>query len=371
MKRKLTFNIPNSDSSRLNEEQTDETSGWSMPEIITHWVRHKRLIFSVTIAVMIVTAAVMFFLPDIYTSSCSILPSGNSDSKISRLSALAGLTGLGNTDDNSSELFPVILNSETIRDAVLNKEYSISKDNKTIPITLSEYFDNDKPHSLQKKLQNITTITFNKKTGVIEITAETEYPELSQGIVEQYLGQLEQYNLHERRSRAKENAEYLAGQVDKVRTELDAAEDILEAYQENNSDWAMTSDPQTLKDLGRLKRVVSIKSQTYLYLMQEYVSASLDAQKDVPVVRVLDRPELTTALTGPGRLRTTALMGIIAFFIMILLITSQTVLKQEVKPESLNYFRQELADAFPRINRLAGRINMRNGLKAEEVELNK
>ncbi len=371
MKRKLTFNIPDGDSSRPEERLTDETTGWGIPEILTHWLHYKRLIFGVTVAVMVLTAAAMFLLPNTYTSSCSILPSGNGDSNISRFSALAGLTGLGSTDENSSELFPVILNSEIIRDAVLNKEYSISKDNETVPITLSEYFDTDKPRSLQNKLKNITTITFNKKTGVIEIAAETEHPELSQGIVEQYLNQLEQYNLHERRSRAKENAEYLAGQVEKVRTELDAAEDSLEAYQENNSDWAMTSDPQTLKDLGRLNRAVSIKSQTYLYLIQEYVSASLDAQKEVPVVRVLDRPELTTTLTGPGRLKTTALLGMIAFLITILLITSQTVLKREIEPESINYLRQELADAFPRINRLAGRINMRNGLKAEEMELNK
>jgi len=209
---------------------------------------------------------------------------------MSQLKTLAGISSSSSSGENSSELFPVILRSQTIRDAILDKEYSFTQDGNMQTMTLSEYFDQDDPDLLRIRLKGITSVSIAKKTGVVSLSVETEHSRLSQLIAKEYINQLEKYNLYHRKSHAGENVAYLSGQIAQTRMELEQAEDSLQAFQDTNSDWAGSTDPETIKMMARLKRDVTVKSQTYLFLMQEHEAAKLDTKKDVPIVRILDNP---------------------------------------------------------------------------------
>ena len=115
------------------------------------------------------------FVPNTYLSTATILPSGQID-KMSELKSLAGLSGLVTNDENSSALFPVILKSRLIKDALLKKEFVANQKADKKVITLPEYFDEDNPDVLYTQLAEITSMNVSKKDGVIRLGVETRYP---------------------------------------------------------------------------------------------------------------------------------------------------------------------------------------------------
>lgn len=327
-------------------------------DLLRLFLDRKRLIAVVTFAVMMLTAAVVVFIPNRYRSVATILPSDTSK-KVSALQNLADLTGMPSTESSPSELYPTILVSRAIQSAVLEQRYAFSHDGADHALTLPEYFGVDNPDLLRRKLNGITLVTADKKTGVVTVGVETTMPELSQAVAGRYLTQLEEFNRHQRRSQARENADYLARQMAQTKTELETAEDELERFRQYNSDWPISSDAGLVRDLGRLQRAVEVKTQTYLYLSREYESAQLEAQKDIPIVSVLDVPSLPTVKSGPHRSIIVFLAGCVALMGTLFFLALSAAMSGRLagfRRSGWNDLRHETAEAFPRINRLAGRL---------------
>ncbi|MEW5923016.1 MAG: GNVR domain-containing protein [Candidatus Zixiibacteriota bacterium] len=293
----------------------------------------RKFLSGCVLSVMIVTAIVVLLLPNQYRSTASILPSGKVD-KMAQLKSLADLDAFMTQDENSSEMFPTILTSRTVMDAVLAGEYSFIHDEKVKSLTLAEYFDQDNPERLRQALAEISTFDMDKKTGVIGLSVETKYPRLSKAILSRYLEELESFNMHKRRSQAKDNARFLEREVADRDQQLRKAEEKLQDYQTVNRDWEMTSDPEILKNLMQLKRDVEVKSKTYILVLEQYELARLDAQKDVPIVRILDNPSVPTLKSGPRRMITTFLAGFLTFFLAAFwIIASDSAAKKGYKTE--------------------------------------
>lgn len=321
------------------------------------FVKRKKWIAVTVGAVVLMVMVIMLLLPNKYKSTATILPSGAVD-KMSGLKELAGFGSFPSTDENSSELFPVILRSHLIRDAVLNKEYSFTHQSKPMTLTLAKYFNQDNPDKLREALTRITSVSMDKKNGVISVTVETKYPKFSRDILNQYLGELETFNLHKRRSRAKDNAQYLARQLKEMQRELEQAEDSLEQFQLVNRDWAVSSDPAITKMLSRQQRDIEVKSKTYLFLRQEYEITKLDAQKDVPIVRILDRPSLPTKKSGPHRGLAIVVCGMASLFAtLFFIVVFEALKKRSTGPdrESYQILTKDLQRTFPRVTRLVTR----------------
>jgi uncharacterized protein involved in exopolysaccharide biosynthesis len=284
-------------------------------DVVKMLLRKKRLIFGAVIVTMVIASIVLLLTPDRYTSFASILPTG----KGNNLSGLKELVGLGMnmavTDENSSYLFPTILGSNYVRNALIRKEYSFTHKSKRKTLTLRQYFGEDNPDLLRRAVRNLIMAEMDDATGVIVLSVETTYPEFSQAILKQALIELENFNIHKRSSSARENVRYLERELAAKEEELREAEDRLEEYQKSNRNWAGTSDPTLLKTLSRLEQDVTIKLNTYTYLRGQYETARLEEQKDIPIVRVLDEPSLPTTKSGPFRKKNVLLSGIIAFLI--------------------------------------------------------
>ncbi|MFH1373067.1 MAG: Wzz/FepE/Etk N-terminal domain-containing protein [bacterium] len=320
-------------------------------------VRRKKWIAAISGAVVVVACGIMLLMPNMYTSSAVILPSGGAD-KMFQLKDLAGLGSLTTRDENSSELFPVILQSRSIHDAVLKHEYSFTHRSEPMKLTLAEYFKQDNPDRLHRALAAITSVALDKKTGVIGISVETKYPEFSQQVLNRYLAELETFNLHKRRSQARDNARYLDRQFKAIEQELALSEDSMEQFQLVNRDWTGSTSPEILKQLARFERDIALKSKTYLFLRQEYEVAKLDAQKDVPIVRVLDSPSLPVQKSGPRRLMTVVISGMVALFLSVFSIIALEGLKKRGSgPDRQSYHEltSDLRREFPRVARLVTR----------------
>lgn len=340
------------------DESEAKNNDTAIFDLLRLFVGRKRLIGAVTLAVMILTATAVILIPNRYRSVATILPSDTSK-KVSALQSLADLTGMPSTDASPSELYPTILSSQAIQSMVLEKRFAFSHDGKQSDLSLADYFGQDNPDLLRGKLAAITRISGDKKTGVVTLSVETTVPELSQAVAAQYLAQLENFNRHQRRSQARENADYLNRQMAQTKTELETAEDELQVFRQYNSDWPVSSDAGLVKELSRLQRAVEVKTQTYLYLSREYESAQLEAQKDIPIVSILDKPSLPTVKSGPHRSIIVLLAGGVAFMGTLFFLALTTALSGRLPgPHQLRWtdLRRETAEAFPRMTRLAGRL---------------
>jgi uncharacterized protein involved in exopolysaccharide biosynthesis len=318
----------------------------------------RRLVIGLTFAVMVLTAVYLLLQPNLYTSTATILPSGKNNS-VSALKSLVGLGDFVDTDENSSALYPVVLRSNLVVDAVLEKEYSFTHQSKPMQSTLTDYFDIENRDRLRAALKDATSISSDNRTGEIMVGVETKYPALSQAVLENYLTQLEDFNRNKRRSAGRDNEKYLTQQLVGIGEELWTAEDNLERFQKANIDWAMTGSPEILKELGRLQREVTVKSATYTLLMQELEMARLEAQKDIPIIGILDMPSLPTTKSGPFRRNTIILSGIITFLLLVFTLILRQLITQAIAgsgKEDYGDLRNDMLTAFPRTRETLNRI---------------
>lgn len=319
----------------------------------------RRLVIGITCVVTVLTATYLLLQPNLYTSTATILPSG----KTSNFSALTSLVGLGSSlgapDENSSMLYPVVLRSNLIVDAVLDQEYTFVDQAETRTVSLADYFGIENRDRLRTALRTATSVNSDYQTGEISIGVETQYPALSQAITGNYLLQLEDFNRNKRRSSARDNEKYLARQLAAVKQELQASEDALESFRQTNLDWAISGSPEILKEHGRLLREVDARTATYTLLTQEHEMAKLEAQKDIPVIRILDAPSLPTVKSGPFRRNLIIFSGVITFIIVTFILIVRHLAMQAINGDGRDeyeHLRHEVETAFPRTRTAINRI---------------
>ncbi len=344
MKNRITFkNLKNnlhinslSESDMLEKSTPDFELQINLIDIIKLGLSNKKFIASFVIVFMVMTAAVVYILPNKYTSAASILPSGNSD-KYSAIKQIAGI-GLGafEADENSSMFFPTILMSNEVIDAVLDEKYSYKDNSKKTTRTFQDYLKITNRDLARNKLRQQLDISTTKNTGVITLEIETKYPDLSRAVLTKFLGELDRFNIYKRSSTAKNNVSYLKRELAHQEQELNKAEDGLESFQLVNRNWAATTNPELLKAMSRHKRNVQAKLNTYIFLRDQYEISKLDVQKDIPIVRILDQPSLATIKSSPRRLSTVLLSGMVAFFLsMFIMIAVDAYRKSSLYQYSL------------------------------------
>jgi uncharacterized protein involved in exopolysaccharide biosynthesis len=352
-------------STRRLTIKSEQKDGWAAGmrifDLLHLLLLKRRLILLATLGVAALTALIVLLIPNEYTSVATVLPTGNSD-KMAELKALAGLTTPMSSDANSSDLFPSVLQSQAVRDAVLKRTYTFVDDGKTRTINLPDYYDLSNKDKLRVELADNTTVSMDRKTGLITLSFTSEYAGLSRQVNQAYLDELENFNLYKRRSTGKENAAYLEQQVSNKLKELNNAEKQLEEFQKVNRDWETSSNPEVLARLAALQREAEVKNQTYLYLTRQYEIAKFEAQKDVPIVSILDQPSLPTVKSYPKRAMAVAMATILAFIAVLGLVLTTEVLRQIARGrerESYEQLLDQLSEEFPRLTHTVERLNQR------------
>jgi uncharacterized protein involved in exopolysaccharide biosynthesis len=270
-------------------------------------LKHKKMIYIFVSASLGITLAICLLIHNKYTSTASILPSGpaglSSDLKDLAAGSLGELgLGAGNqTADNSSALFPNVLESRLISEKILRRNYSFNYKSRAMTLTLEEYIDAANLDRSIKKLHKLAKISMDKKTGVIDLSVTTKYPELSAAVVHAYLEELDDFNIHHRQSTARENEKFTTCRLQEIKSELASAEDTLRSFKQANMNYMISSDPTLQLELSRLQREVDIKAALYLTMAQQNETAKVEAVKDIPIIQILDKGMVPIEKTSPHR----------------------------------------------------------------------
>jgi len=319
----------------------------------------KRLFLAtLTAAALLGSAIVALLLPAQYTSKVVLLPSGKQD-KMGVFSGLASSLGfdLSSTTsglESSSLLYPEILKSRLIGEAVLNNRYRYTHRNKPLEKTLLEYLKAKNLESGLGQLTGLRQISMDVKTGIITLAVTTGNRELSALAANQFVIELEHYNRSKRKTKALNNQENLERRLDSVKVELAQTEDRLESFLDKNRNFAISDDPELNRELARLKREVGIKSETYVTLTQQYELAKIETEKEIPIVQVLDAAVPSSKKSAPKRTLIVLTMTALAFTFGFLWIFIRDLLSKKYGPEAL----QRLAAGWKTRNSIEHRLEL-------------
>jgi uncharacterized protein involved in exopolysaccharide biosynthesis len=137
-----------------------------------------------------------------------------------------------------------------------------------------------------KTMSKAITGSFDVATNLVRLDVDAQWPDLSSAIANRTIDLVSSFNKEQRVSRVRSKRIFLEERVAKARADLDAAEDKLRQFNEQNRSWR--SAPALVFDEQHLQRELDRTSDLYLQLQQQYENTLLDEVNDAARITVVD-----------------------------------------------------------------------------------
>ncbi len=306
----------------------NEPENLSFTLLISSLIRRRRVTIAIIGGGCVLSILAALFLPVKFRADCTILPTGSMDSRQQLSSALSTMNiNLNlNVPTNSSFYFPVILNSRKIREKLLQSEFPGGEET----ATLEEILGGTNREETLNKLSGIFSASRDKKTGVVTLKAVTGNPELSAWIVERITSLLKEFleDKHRHRTRVEQNL--IREELVKAEQELYRAEEELAGFEKNHRNYYKSTNPRVLMEHQRLLNRLELKTEVYINLIKQYQLVNIRAERESPLVRILDRARVPTLKCWPSRKNISLLGGMISLMLGVL-----TPVMLEVSPSEI------------------------------------
>lgn len=296
-------------------------------------------------------------LPEQFSSTARVLPELNQSSSrgIGSFSALAGLAGL-NLDDMSStdairpNLYPDIIGSTPFSLEVLNMP--VVEQNGTKHATLGHYLNRkvdqgwfsklfsseekgpklaytpvenfeDKKVLKFNKIQAATiknysskvTSVFDKKTGVISISAKLGDPEIVGQVLENVLNNLPKYVTDYRISKILEQEQFLTQKLAEAEKRHEKARYALSVFRDRNKNLFLAV-PKTQED--ELKYEYDLSLSLFNDLSKKVENIKIQAQNEAPVIKILEPGQVPLKRSEPQRTKTVLMFALTSLILSTL-----------------------------------------------------
>lgn len=251
--------------------------------------------------------------PRRYTTTASFMPQGARAQ--SQLSGLAQQFGLGGGDAGQSPSFYLdLVESRSLLAAVARREYTLRTDSGVLtgPIDKIYGIRSQNPTVLRARIVDAVKGQIQKnanpRTGVITVKVISQTPEMAVQIAQNILDEVNRFNLNRRQQAAGLERTFVEKRLAEAQMELRQAEENLQSFLTENREFR--SSPSLQLEFDRLNRTVSMRQQLYNGLAQSYEQAKIEEVRDIPVITVVEPPELPIYPDAQGGMRKT-LIGII------------------------------------------------------------
>lgn len=214
-------------------------------ELFRVLLKHWKLVVIMPFVVAIITAVYSLTIPNSFKATSTIFV--HSSGKMSMLSALpfAGMIpGLGG-GGGSSEYLMVFLKSRTMSDHIIER-FGIA----TNPVFITGKKLEEIKYEDLLKIVDRTVSVDKDKDGLISVSAETTDPELSAQIATAYIENLRRFA----RGPQTTKRQFVEGQLELVKKELEQAEDVFKEFQDKHKLFAIEKQAAvTIEKLARLE----------------------------------------------------------------------------------------------------------------------
>ncbi|MBI5747020.1 MAG: lipopolysaccharide biosynthesis protein [Nitrospirae bacterium] len=371
-----TMNGATANEERIEDDEINLLDYWKV-------LVKRKLLIGVIVGVAFVASIVYsLILPKIYVSTATIFPPQQESSPaagiISQLPG--GLGGLvGGLMGSSADLWIAILNSETIREPIINR------------FELMKVFETKSVESARNALKGMVKVS-KSKDGIISITVEDKDPRMAADMANAYVEELDRINKSMVTTAGRRMRVFVEVRLKDAKVELVKSEEAIKGFQERNKavklddqsravfeaigslkgqlmakevelqtllSYATPNNPQAellktqvdelkeklreleegksrpgnpstkdifiptskIPDLSlqyvRLLRDAKVQQTLYELLTQQYEMARIQEAKDTPTVQVLDAAKMAEVRSKPKRRQIVMLSTITAAFFAV------------------------------------------------------
>jgi uncharacterized protein involved in exopolysaccharide biosynthesis len=274
---------------------------------VSQWLAQTLLrwrMIALVLAITLVTAVLaLIFIPPVYRTRVSFVAITTGGSRIPPgLSAAAGpLAGLatqlgvstGADPSESPSFYVQLTQSRELLTRLLQSRFrdprgSSPRDSARL-IDILRLRGSDPQRRMEKgikKMSKSITGSFDNTTNLVWLDVDAQWPDLSAAIANRTIELVSDFNSEQRVTRVRAKRIFLEDRVAKARRDLDAAEDKLRLFNEQNRSWR--SAPSLVFDEQRLERELERTSELYLQLQRQYETTLLDEVNDAPRITVVD-----------------------------------------------------------------------------------
>jgi uncharacterized protein involved in exopolysaccharide biosynthesis len=304
-------------------------------------MRHRMLVFGLSILALAVTATRILLLPRFYTTESSFIPQSNStESSFTGLAAQFGVALPIGEPGRTPEFYASLITSRQVLGAVVDTPFVLPGRGAVMLVDI--YESSGETPELRRddaimELEGDLDTSVDPSSGTVQIKATAVDPTLALMINQRVLALINEFNLHTRQSQAAMERRFTEGRLEEVRGDLRAAEDRQQAFLQRNRDYQ--NSPELMFQVERLGREVDLRQQLYTVLAESYEKAKIDEVRDTPVITVVERPEVPVSPDRRGLIK----WGLVA---MILGFTLGTIiaLSREAVTRSRNEEQAEFAE---------------------------
>ncbi len=189
---------------------------------------------------LLFSAVIAFVIPKRFESTARLMPPDQQGSSMAMLAAAAtgrGGSGLGSGSlgglgsiasdvlgmKNSGDLFIGMLQSRTVEDDIINK-FNLRK------VYRDRYMEDGR-----KDLEKNTTVTADRKSGIITIQVSDRDPQRAAALAQEYMTELNRVVILLNTSSARREREFLEGRLGQVKEDLESAENGFSDFASKNT----------------------------------------------------------------------------------------------------------------------------------------
>jgi uncharacterized protein involved in exopolysaccharide biosynthesis len=271
----------------------------------------------ISFVVGFLTLGVNFLLPKYYKADATILPETDKNklNSMGSLAGLASLAGVNVSGGDISRLYPVILTSESILTAVIERRYASERFKDSVNLIQLMGLDEGSAErdldAALSRLKSLLVVSFDNKTNVVAASVEMREPRLAADVLNAALAEMDLFLREKKATSATEQRKWIESRLVQVSTELRSAEEGLKNFREKNR--RVMDSPQLLLEQDRLAREVQVKGTIDLELRKQAEIAKIDEIKQITTINVLDEGREPVKKERPKR-ATNALIGFLLAF---------------------------------------------------------
>lgn len=284
-------------------------------EVIAAVRTRRKLIYVFMAAVVVVSTTAMILTPDRYTSSARVMPAMTGQAGAA--SALAQSMAQGSQSLSNLMMSRVgsmatviveLLKGRTVLDSVLSQRYADVMDGQNG--NLYKLWSIENPERARMKLLSRSLFSGDSKTGIVTISVETECPDLSAEVCNEFIRQLDKYKRSLDATMAAEMSRYLAEQVRLQNKAVKEAESKQEKFYAANRNYLRADDPKLRLEVERHERDVTFQREVLASLLELKVRSDMEREKEIPRISVLELAEPPVLKSGPHRVKSILMLTI-------------------------------------------------------------
>ena len=253
-------------------QQTDQDKQTvTLHDYIHVIAKRSRLILISTLTAAVLAIIVSFFFTSVYSATAKILPPQQEDSILSSLlgqvGSLASVAGDVVGKGGKSDMYVEILKSEAIMDPIIDR------------FQLMKLYNQGYRQFTYKLLENHTTISAGKKSGIISVTVDDKDPKRAAEMANAYVEQLDKLLKSINITDAGQHRLFLENRLAGARADLAKAEETLKIFQAKNKTLNISEQAKaSIEGIALIKAQLANQEVTLAGLERKFPDSSQEVK---------------------------------------------------------------------------------------------